>query len=52
MHVPTPNDAQSVHVFQLRLMKCFTAGTEKSLQQEGNKNREVDKSLREIKGSV
>lgn len=50
MHVPAPNDAQSVRVFQLRLMKFFTAGVEKSLQQEGN--REVDKSLREIKESV
>ena len=52
MHVPIPKDAQSVHMFQLRLTKCFSAGIEKELQQEGNKNREVDRRLRETKESV
>lgn len=55
MQVPIPNDAQSVHMFQLTLTRCFSAGIEKSLQWEGNKNRVVDRkrrTWRETKESV
>lgn len=43
-----PNDAQSVHTFQLTLTECFSAGIEKSLQWEGNKKRVVDRKRRTL----